>query len=98
MGRQATEDVLEVREGIDAMMLAGAGQGVEDRRRSAPTVTPQECPIPASDSLGTQQPLGEVIVDAQIPALGVATERRPVRLSVSDRLTDRAFGQHVSAL
>src|SRR5512142_3545719 len=59
---------------------------------------PQKGPIPASDRLGTQHPLGEVIVDAQLPVLGVATERRPVRLRVGDRLTDRALGQHVAAL
>jgi hypothetical protein len=35
MGRQATEDVLEVREGIDFVVIAGAGQRVEDRRRPA---------------------------------------------------------------
>jgi hypothetical protein len=31
MGRQATGDILEVREGIDVVVLAGPGQGVEDR-------------------------------------------------------------------
>ena len=52
----------------------------------------------ASDGLGAEHPLGKIIVDAQIPVLGVATERRPVGLSVGDRLTDRALGQDVMVL
>jgi hypothetical protein len=32
MGRQAWQDIPEVRERIDIMALAGAGQGVEDHR------------------------------------------------------------------
>ena len=31
MGWQATGDILEVREGIDVVVLAGPGQGIEDR-------------------------------------------------------------------
>jgi hypothetical protein len=45
MRRQATEDVLEVREGIDPVVLAGTGEGVEDRRRPAPAVAPEEGPV-----------------------------------------------------
>src|SRR5688500_4797571 len=93
MGRQASEDVLEVREGIDIVVLAGAGESVQDGRRQATTVTPQERPVFASERLGTEYPLGEVVVDAQLPVLGIAAERRPVRLRVGDRLTDRALGQ-----
>jgi hypothetical protein len=44
MGRQTSEDVLEVREGIDIVVLAGAGQGVEDRCRPAAAVAAQESP------------------------------------------------------
>ena len=45
MGRQATEDILEVGEGVDVVVLAGADQGVEDCRRSAATVASQERPV-----------------------------------------------------
>jgi hypothetical protein len=40
MGRQATPDVLEIGEGIDVEVLAGAGGGVEDRRRPDAPVAP----------------------------------------------------------
>jgi hypothetical protein len=42
MGRQATEDILKVRKWVDMVVLAGAGEGVEDRRRPAAAVTPEE--------------------------------------------------------
>jgi hypothetical protein len=45
MRRQAVEDVLEVREGIDIVVLAGPGEGIEDRRRPAAAVAPEEGPI-----------------------------------------------------
>src|SRR3954466_7571046 len=79
-------------------MLTGAGEGIQDGCRPAATVTPQERPVAASESLGTQHPFGEVVVDAQLPMLGIARERRPVRLSITDRLTDRALGQREAAL
>ena len=44
-GRQATEDVLEVSEGINVVVLEGAGQGVKDGRRPAAAVTPEEGPV-----------------------------------------------------
>jgi hypothetical protein len=47
MGRQTTEDVLEVSKGIDIVVLAGAGERVEDRRRPAAPVAPEEGPVPA---------------------------------------------------
>ena len=72
LGRQATEDVVEVGERVDVVVLAAAGQRVQDGRRPAPPITPQECLVPAPDRLGTQLPLGEVIVDARKP-------RRPGR-------------------
>ena len=40
MGREATEDVAEVGEGVDVVVPAGAGQGVQDGRRPAASVTP----------------------------------------------------------
>jgi hypothetical protein len=52
MGRQATEDILKVREGIDRGVPAGAGQRVENRRGSAAPVTSEEGPITA---LGTRR-------------------------------------------
>jgi hypothetical protein len=73
MGRQTTEDVVEVGEGIHVVSLTGGGQGVQDRRRPAATIAPQERPVAPSDGLGTQHPLGEVVVDAQLPVFGVAT-------------------------
>jgi hypothetical protein len=61
MGRQATEDVLEVGEGVDAVVLASAGQGVEDHRRTAAAVAPREDPVAAADCLGAEYPLGEIV-------------------------------------
>jgi hypothetical protein len=99
MGRQATEDVPKVREGIDVVVLAAAGQGVEEDRRSpTTTVTPEEGRIAAPDRLGTEHPLGEVIVDAQLPTLRVVEQRLPVGLREGDRLADRALGQYEVAL
>jgi hypothetical protein len=98
MGRQATEDILEVRERVDIVVLTGAGQGVEDRRRPATAVTPEEGSVAPADRLGAEHPLGEVVVDAQLPVLGVPQQRRPVGLRVGDRLADRALGQRPPAL
>ena len=72
MGRQATEDILEVGKRIDLVVLTRPGERIRDGRRPAAAVTPQECPVAASDRLGTQHPLGEVLVDAQSPARGSA--------------------------
>src|SRR5262245_61509217 len=41
LGRESREDVPEIGEGIDVMVLTGAGEGVEDRRRPAATVAPE---------------------------------------------------------
>ena len=80
MGRQASEDILEVGEGIDIVVLAGPGQRVEDRCRPAAAVAPQEGPVAPADRVDAEHPLGEVVVDAQVPVLGVPQQRRPVRL------------------
>jgi hypothetical protein len=45
MGGSTTEDVNQVREGIDLVVLAGAGRGIEDGRRPDAAVTPQERPV-----------------------------------------------------
>jgi hypothetical protein len=47
MERQAMKDILEVREGIDLVVLAGARQVGEDCRCPAITVAPEESPVPA---------------------------------------------------
>jgi hypothetical protein len=47
MGREAAEDVLEISERVDVVVLAGACQGVQDRRRPATAVTPEEGPVAA---------------------------------------------------
>ena len=47
MGRQTPENILKVGEGIDVVVLAGAGQGVQDGRRPTATVAPQEGPVVA---------------------------------------------------
>src|SRR5512135_2832450 len=75
MGREATEDVGEVGEGIDVVVLTRPGEGIQHGRRPSAAVTAEECPVAASESLSTEHPLGEVVVDAQLPVLGVATER-----------------------
>jgi hypothetical protein len=49
MGRQATEDILEVRKGIDVVILAGAGEGVEDRRHPDPAETSLFLPVRAEE-------------------------------------------------
>jgi hypothetical protein len=98
MRGKSPQDVSEVSERIDVMVLAASGHRVQDCRRPATTVTPEECVVLAAESLGTEHPFGEVIVDAQLAVLGVATERRPVGLRVGDRLTDRALGQDVASL
>src|SRR5262245_20523726 len=69
-GWHLAQDVLPICERVDPVVLAGAGHGVEDRRRTATAVTPEERPVAASDRLGTEHPLGEVVVDAQLPVLG----------------------------
>jgi len=79
MGRQATEDILEVGEGVDVVVLAGADQGVEDCRRSAATVASQERPVAAADRLGTEHPLGQVIA-LLVARAGVDTLGYPLRL------------------
>jgi hypothetical protein len=40
LGGEAEEDVGKEGERVDVEMLAGAGQGVQDRRRPVTTVTP----------------------------------------------------------
>jgi hypothetical protein len=67
-GRHATEDVVEIGERIDDVVLTGAGERMQDGRRPAATVTPEERVVPASQSLGAEHPLGEVIVHAQVPS------------------------------
>jgi hypothetical protein len=47
LGRESAEDVLKVGEGIDVVVLARAGHGVQDGRRTATAVTPQERPVPS---------------------------------------------------
>jgi hypothetical protein len=42
LGRETTEDVVDEGERVEVVMLTGAGQGVQDRRRPAATVTPQD--------------------------------------------------------
>ena len=78
MGREATEDVVEVREGVDVVVPATSGQGVQDGRRPATSVTPQKRPIPPADRLGAEHPLGEIVIDAQLPVLRIPQQRRPV--------------------
>jgi hypothetical protein len=85
LGRQSAEDVPQVGERVDVVVLSGADEGIRDRRRPAPTVTPEEHVFLSTDGLGTEHPLGEVIVDAQVAVLGVAAESRPVRRSWSAR-------------
>jgi hypothetical protein len=48
MGREATEDVGEVGERVDAVVLARTGERIQNGRRPTPAVTPQESPIPSS--------------------------------------------------
>ena len=98
LGRESAEDVLEVGEGIDVVVLTGAGEGVQDGRRPAATITPNEFIIIELYNMCTRHHLGEVIINAQLPVFRVATQRRPVRLSVGDRLTDRALGHREAAL
>ena len=45
VGREPTEDVPKVGEGVDAVVLAGPGQGVEDGRRPAAPVAAEEGPV-----------------------------------------------------
>src|SRR5262249_22489596 len=71
VGGESAEDVSKVGEGVDVVMLTGAGQGVQDGRRSAAPVTPEEGPVAPADCLGTEHSLGEVVVDAQVPMLRV---------------------------
>jgi hypothetical protein len=42
MAGEPAEDVPKVGEGVDVVMLAGAGEGVQDRRGPAAAITPEE--------------------------------------------------------
>jgi hypothetical protein len=54
MGRQAWQDIPEVRERIEIVAIAGAGQGVEDHRRPSATATPKDERVPLRAGRGPE--------------------------------------------
>jgi hypothetical protein len=46
MGRKTTENVGEIGKGIDVVVLTRPGEGIQDGRRPATAITPQERPVP----------------------------------------------------
>jgi hypothetical protein len=91
MSRQSLEHILQVGERIAPEPLAAADEAIQDRRRPAAPVTPDEEEVLPTEGLSPQRPLGEVVVDAQLAVAGVRLVIPPLRLGVGDGLAERAL-------
>jgi hypothetical protein len=78
MGRNAGENVLEPREGIDADPLTGCGKAAKDSSDATPVVTTKEDPIVPTDGNAANRAFRAVIIDLQIPVFREARQSRPV--------------------
>ena len=95
MGADASEEIAEVGERVQAEPLAGGDQGGQHSSGSSPVVAAIKHPILAAHGDSAQPALGAVAIDLQIAVLRVASQGFPIRQCVSDGLSLRTLGQHL---
>ena len=93
--RQAVQHVTQVRERVEAPVLAGRREAEQHRRGSATLVAAQEQPVDPAHADQLQRPFADVVVDVQVAIGRVAIQGLPLIEHVVDRGGDRALGQHL---
>jgi hypothetical protein len=87
VGRQPTQDVPEVEEGVDADEATALDERVQDGGPAGALQAAREEPVLASHRHHAQLALGAVVVDGQAAVLDEALQRRPLVVEVAQRIT-----------
>ena len=98
MSGQAGEYVLEIRPGFGMVALTGINQTINCSGPRGAVVTASEEPVLAAERHPAQGAFGGIVVNRQIPFVGVTIQGRPIVERIGNRLTERAFGQNLQIL
>ena len=88
------EEAADVGEGLDPVGFGAGHDAVEHGCRAATVVAAEEQEVFAADRAGADHPLAQVIINGQAAVLAVAHQAVPAGQHVTNRLADRALGEH----